>query len=159
LAAITDHIPNKGQQLVRYFGWYSNKSRGLRKKALVAAAGPTPQYLPATLEDSLRGAGREYLDTPARKAARRTWAQLIEKVYLVSPLVCPRCRCPMSIISFIEDPAVVRKILKHLGMWESKARPPPKKNISPCTGEPIPEECQSLAADTTYDNVDQVYED
>jgi hypothetical protein len=25
LAVITDHIPNKGQQLVRYFGWYSNK--------------------------------------------------------------------------------------------------------------------------------------
>ena len=39
LTAITDHIPNRGQHLVRYFGWYSNKSRGLRKKALRAAAG------------------------------------------------------------------------------------------------------------------------
>lgn len=39
LAAITDHIPNRGQQLVRYFGWYSNRGRGLRKKALIAVHG------------------------------------------------------------------------------------------------------------------------
>jgi hypothetical protein len=38
LAALTDHIPNTGQQLIRYLGWYSNKSRGLRKKAAVAPA-------------------------------------------------------------------------------------------------------------------------
>jgi len=30
----------------------------------------------------------------------------------------------MNSISFIEDPPVVRKILKHLGMWEIKKRPP-----------------------------------
>lgn len=38
LAAVTSHIPNKGQQMVRYFGYYSNKSRGLRKKAAARAA-------------------------------------------------------------------------------------------------------------------------
>jgi hypothetical protein len=27
------HIPNKGEQMVRYYGYYSNKSRGMRKKA------------------------------------------------------------------------------------------------------------------------------
>ena len=32
IAAITQHIPEKGLQLVRYYGWYSNKSRGLRAK-------------------------------------------------------------------------------------------------------------------------------
>ena len=30
LAALTSHIPNKGEQTVRYYGYYSNKSRGLR---------------------------------------------------------------------------------------------------------------------------------
>ena len=29
---ITTHIPNKGEQLVRYSGFYSNVSRGKRKK-------------------------------------------------------------------------------------------------------------------------------
>lgn len=33
LAAMTSHIPNKGEQMVRYYGYYSNASRGQRKKA------------------------------------------------------------------------------------------------------------------------------
>ena len=30
IAAITQHIPDKSFQLVRYYGWYSNKMRGRR---------------------------------------------------------------------------------------------------------------------------------
>ena len=33
IAAITQHIPDKSFQLVRYYGWYSNKMRGQRAKA------------------------------------------------------------------------------------------------------------------------------
>ena len=33
LAALTAHIPDRGEQRVRYYGWYSNKSRGIRQKA------------------------------------------------------------------------------------------------------------------------------
>ena len=33
LASITDHIPDTGQQLIRYLGWYSNKSRGSATKS------------------------------------------------------------------------------------------------------------------------------
>ena len=32
----------------------------------------------------------------------------------------------MRIIVFIEDEEVIEKILKHLGLWEAKAQPPPK---------------------------------
>ncbi len=32
IAEITAHIPNKSEQLVRYYGAYSNVSRGKRKK-------------------------------------------------------------------------------------------------------------------------------
>ena len=32
IAAIAQHIPEKSFQMVRYYGWYSNKSRGIRKK-------------------------------------------------------------------------------------------------------------------------------
>jgi len=32
----------------------------------------------------------------------------------------------MRIIAFIEDNEVIKKILKHLGLWEVKPRPPPK---------------------------------
>ena len=40
LAEFTQHIPPKGSHLIRYYGWYSNKSRRLRKQAAgVASAG------------------------------------------------------------------------------------------------------------------------
>jgi len=38
LAEFTQHIPPKGSHLIRYYGWYSNKSRGMRKKAEAAAS-------------------------------------------------------------------------------------------------------------------------
>jgi hypothetical protein len=30
---MTSHVPNKGEQMVRYYGYYSNAARGKRKKA------------------------------------------------------------------------------------------------------------------------------
>jgi len=32
LATITQHIPDKGAQMIRYYGWYSNKMRGHRHR-------------------------------------------------------------------------------------------------------------------------------
>ena len=32
LAAMESHVPNKGEQMVRYYGYYSNVSRGKRSK-------------------------------------------------------------------------------------------------------------------------------
>ena len=32
LAAMCSHVPHKGEQMVRYYGYYSNVSRGKRKK-------------------------------------------------------------------------------------------------------------------------------
>ena len=32
LAAMCSHVPNKGEQMVRYYGYYSNVARGKRKK-------------------------------------------------------------------------------------------------------------------------------
>ncbi len=37
----------------------------------------------------------------------------------------------MRILSFIEDPDVIKKILKHLGLWDIKARAPPKRANAP----------------------------
>ena len=32
LAAMCSHVPNKGEQMVRYYGYYSSVSRGKRQK-------------------------------------------------------------------------------------------------------------------------------
>jgi hypothetical protein len=77
LAEFTQHIPPKGAHLVRYYGWYSNKSRGLRQKAARAAA---PQPAAAAEEGS----------APTRPC-NLTWAKLIKRVYEVDPLLCPCC--------------------------------------------------------------------
>jgi hypothetical protein len=41
------HIPNKGEQMVRYYGFYSNKLRALRKKA------STDDQIPALIESEV----------------------------------------------------------------------------------------------------------
>jgi len=37
----------------------------------------------------------------------------------------------MRVISVIEDEEIIKKILKHLGLWDRKARPPPKATRPP----------------------------
>ena len=64
------------------------------------------------------------------KEFRKNWARLIQKIYEVDPLTCPKCCGEMTVISVIEDGEVIKKILKHLGLWEVKARPPPRVNPS-----------------------------
>ena len=61
------------------------------------------------------------------RAAANPLARLIKKIYEVDPLLCPKCKCSMRIIAFIEDYKVIRKILDYLGIDEFKRnRPPPK---------------------------------
>jgi hypothetical protein len=39
-------------------------------------------------------------------------------------------------ISFIENEEVIKKILKHLGLWDLKSKPPPRANAPPDNIEP-----------------------
>jgi len=109
LAAMCSHIPNKGEQMARYYGYYSNVKRGRGKNK------NQDEWMPFILESE--GSTKEY---------RKNWAKLIQKIYEVDPLTCPKCSGKMKVISVIEDEEVIKKILKHLGLWEIKARPPPK---------------------------------
>jgi len=52
----------------------------------------------------------------------------------------------MRIISFIEDSDVIRKILKHLNLWDVKARPPPKVSVYPRL-EDLPAETFNIISD------------
>ena len=67
----------------------------------------------------------------------------------------------MKIVSFIEDQTVVRKILKHLGIWETQQRPPPKRIVSSPPTEPMEVEYSAWAPDPvfSYDDPDPVYPD
>ena len=65
------------------------------------------------------------------KIFRRNWARLIQKIYEVDPLVCPKCQGAMRVISSIEDPSVIQAILNHLGIRLVRSRPPPKIHDPP----------------------------
>jgi len=68
---------------------------------------------------------------------RMTWAALIKCVYEVDPLKCPSCGGTMKIISFIDQDQVIRKILKHCGLWKGpQPRAPPIQIAAPAFAEP-----------------------
>jgi len=115
------HVPNKGEQMVRYYGYYSNVSRGNRKKQ------NQDEWIPCILESD-----------ESSKERRKNWARLIQKIYEVDPLTCSKCSGKMEVISVIEDQDVTKKILKHLGSGEVKPRLLPRWPIrSPCIPSPI----------------------
>jgi len=87
---------------VRYYGYYSNVSRGKRKKL---------------------GEIVEVAAAPVSKELKKRWSYFIRKVYETDPLTCPKCQGEMRIISFIDQPDVIKKILQHLGLWEDSLRP------------------------------------
>jgi hypothetical protein len=100
---------------VRYYGAYSNRARGQRRKA---------EEKLETHDSSV--ASHEPLPTPPERAAlRRRWANLIRRVYEVDPLVCPRCGAEMRIIAFITKPRVIKRILDHIRSRDRPSRSPP----------------------------------
>ena len=110
LAEFTQHIPPKGSHLIRYYGWYSNKSRGMRKKAAAEVSTEPPS------------------EEAASTGSSQSWAMLIKRVYEVDPLSCPECGGQMKVVSFIEPPQadVIEEILRHCGLWQSATpRAPP----------------------------------
>ena len=43
------------------------------------------------------------------KDRRKSWAALIKLIYEVDPLLCPKCKQPMTIIAFIREGVVIDK--------------------------------------------------
>ena len=80
---------------------------------------------------------------------RSTWACLIHEVHEVDPLECPKCKGPMRVIALIDDKAVIRKILTHLGLWAPQtaagkgpgppAHDPPGQSKPVLTYHPVPD--------------------
>jgi hypothetical protein len=63
LAAMCSHVPNRGEQMVRYYGYYSNLCRGKREKQ--------------NKDDDIA-----YILEPedSSKEYRKNWARLIQKI-------------------------------------------------------------------------------
>jgi hypothetical protein len=60
----------------------------------------------------------------------------------------------MKIISFIEDEEVIEKILRHLGLSDLKARPPPKVKAPSVTMHFDVSDSQNSSLDSFYASPD-----
>jgi hypothetical protein len=109
LARLITHIPGRDEHTVRYYGYFSNKSRGMRKKA------DTYNVIPTIMSNEL-----------SSNEARQNWTRLIQQIYEVDPLICPKCQGAMKIISIIDDFDIIEQILKHLELWDISNHDPPK---------------------------------
>ena len=115
VARVLVQVPDPRRHLVRYYGAYSNRARGQRRKA------------EGQLEGNGSGEAEERIPPPPERAAlRRRWANLIRRVYETDPLVCPRCGAEMRVIGFITEPSLIKRILDHIQRRDRVSRPPPR---------------------------------
>jgi hypothetical protein len=113
---LMNHIPDKYEHLVRYYGYYSNRSRGARR--LVENCNDVAESIRID-------------EPPADNRRKANWARLIQKVYEVDPLKCARRGSTMRIIALIDDAGVIERILRHLSVWN-----PQPENSSPAGPDP-----------------------
>ena len=114
LAEAQQHVPDIWEQLIRYYGVMSPRSRGKEKqekeKLLLLQA---PEGMPESEEP--------------RKPVSRQWAIWIKKIYEFDPMICPKCGGEMKVKSFIFNMKEISRFTAHLGFPAWRA-PPPIRN-------------------------------
>ncbi len=130
---LINHIPDKCEHLVRYSGYYSNRSRGARRLPDQRGARWATTFVNNSPVDSRRNADS---------------APLIQKVHKGDPLECTRCGATMHIIALIYNADVVEQMLWHLNLWDPPPEtiastgpdpPLPKGETRPLTNHPVPD--------------------
>ena len=117
LARVLVHIPDKGYVTTRYYGWYANRPRGMRRQAEPVVADAPPMIVTAP--------------RLAPTEASRRWAALLQQIFEVDPLVCPTCHGTMRRIAFITPRSVIDQILTHFRTrTATAARSPPSTRAS-----------------------------
>lgn len=119
VAEVCGLVPDPWRHETVAYGEYANVVRGRRKRQ----AAPEIEVV--------------HLDSrPVRKA----WRDLVKHIYEVDPLRC-RCGQEMKIVAIIDQPAVIQRILRQIGMWPPPERPPkprrrPSSRPRPAPGAP-----------------------
>jgi hypothetical protein len=125
LAEVTQHIPDPGEHLIRYYGWYSNKTRGQRAQRQPAAGAGTG--IPARLPTA-REARKGWVAVPgcrpeavgcSRGGSKQESRRTAHAAKRLQPAVS----------SLQSD--MIEKILRHCGLWdEPSARAPPSTAVA-----------------------------
>ena len=118
LAKLSAHIPNPYESIVRYYGEYSYRRRGERKKQQVVIR-PATEALPEIIPD--------------KRACNKSWAALIKRIFEIDPLICEKCGSKMRIVSFLTEESEIVRLLRHLKI-------PLFKPAAKMRAPPIPQE-------------------
>ena len=97
-------VPRPRLDLIRFHGVLASNAK-LRPE--IVPGGPVNVN---QTEDDLEGASHP------TSSARMSWARLLIRVFDIDIEHCPHCVGTMKIIAAIEQPAVITKILDHLGL-------------------------------------------
>ncbi|MFH0980278.1 MAG: transposase [Planctomycetota bacterium] len=173
LARLAEFVPHPRKHSLGYAGILAPHARW--RASVVASAGPDEALL-SRLQDAgtrmgLRGekdmpaAGAWIFDPhgPPRRAPpeedpvskqwkrimTHCWAMLLSRIYENFPLQCTRCSNPMRIIAFITRPAIIERILTHIG--ESPTPP----QVLPARAPPQQDLVFDQTAGLTEDDLDQ----
>ena len=120
LARLAALVPSPGVNLTRYHGVYAPNHR-----------------LRARIVPGQRGCGAADAagqDSAVPKHAAMTWAQRLKRVFGIEIESCEHCGGAVKIIASIEDPQVIGRILKHLGLDGSNAH---GQQLPPVRAPPI----------------------
>ena len=104
LALLSSHIPNFYESVTRFYGHYSCRARGERRKRGITS--------------NIELGAREQTSKPSS-----WWAACIKRIYEIDPLQCPKCGGTMRIVGFVQNPVEIKKMMQSLGLPDFTAPP------------------------------------
>ena len=104
-------VPRPRRHLIRFHG------------VLAPNATLRPQIVPGASAQATAASIADGEAPAASTRARMRWAQLLKRVCAIASTTCPQCGGPLTIRAAIEEPAVIAKMLTHLGL---PSRAPPR---------------------------------
>ena len=115
-------IPKPGQNMLRYHGQFAPNAKHREQLAtLVPSPAEGHDEKTVDLADANKPADTSSLTTSANPYRIR-WAQLLRRVFEIDALRCAKCGGPMVLLALLTDPAVVHKILDHIGQLTHTSR-------------------------------------
>jgi hypothetical protein len=103
-------VPPPRKNLIRYAGVFGPNSH-LRKQIVPKA------------EEAVTDAAAPVNTNRHPSTKRKSWAQLLGRVFEVDVLECPRCKAKMQVLSFITEPGPIADILRALKMPTAPPEP------------------------------------
>jgi NAD-dependent oxidoreductase involved in siderophore biosynthesis len=124
LAVLT---PRPRVNLILYYGVLA--PRASWRAALVPGA--SSHGVEVSHRESSVEADEDASRVKSSRACAYQWAELMQRTFALDVLACPRCAGRLRLVALIEQAAVVRRILRHLGLPAEVPEPRPARAPPP----------------------------